>query len=299
MVMALPRLFIDWLDLTIAVEPERQSGVQERLSDASERWPDNLTNPPARGRYRYRYTLSAGNGHSITIKAQPTSSAANYLKLEYSPENIGAEGTELLASYLSFVLGPEFRDDFYRGQANRVDITFDVRRLALHDLWITDTRLPAKASAIIRGPDLQAETLYFGYKSYRQLIVYDKNAERGRPRNTIPWIRFEYRYGKGDYPLCDLLTGLKPKNPFHSFEVRRFARLPQPNSLLQSRLLFDACRLRGRESVIASVPESEREQLRQAISSFPPWKIWARRNTIWNTLRQRIAELLPADTGGE
>lgn len=293
---SLPRLFIDKLELTITVDRERQRDVQERLSDASERWLDNLTNPRARGRYRYRYELTTPSGHIITIKSQPLTESANYLKLEYSPENIGIEGSELLGAYLAFVLGTQYRQDFYLGEVNRIDITFDVRRRPLYELWIHDTRLPRKVSALIRGGDLQAETIYFGYNTKRrsnkrQLIVYDKNAEQGHPRNHIPWLRFEYRYAKGDYLLCHLFEHLR--NPYHSFEVRRYAPLPNLMTSLQSRLLFDACILRGERSVIESAPESERDQLREAIHSFPYWSVWTRRNSIWNTLQHRIAELLP------
>lgn len=159
----------------------------------------------------------------------------------------------------------------------------------MSDLWFQDLRNPRKPSAIIRGGDLQTETLYFGYKASRQLIVYNKNQEQGRPRTATPWLRIEYRYNKGDYRLCDLFEHLR--NPFDGFVVRRYA--PQAATLRNARQLFEACCLCGIERVIASAPEPERVQLRASINSFPYWETWTRRHSIWNQLRHRIAELLP------
>lgn len=287
----LPRLFIDKLVLTIDVSEQRRALVQDQLSNASEPFYDNLTNPAPRGRYRYRYELTVPNGEVITIQSQPASASHNYLKLEYSPERIGSDGAGLLATYLNFVLGPQFRQDFYQGHVDRIDITFDVHRLRLDDLWIQDLRNPGKTSAVIRGGDLQCETLYFGYGTTRQLIVYDKNTERGRPRSNTAWLRFEYRYAKGDYQLYDLYSHLS--NPFSSFIVRRFAPLALPATNLHSRLLFDTCRLSGASKVLDYAAPEEREALRAMIESFPYWRTWSRRTTLWSQLRSRISELIP------
>ena len=167
----------------------------------------------------------------------------------------------------------------------------------MHDLWISDLRQPGKKSCIIRDHALKAETLYFGYKASRQLIIYDKNAELGRPLSAPSRLRFEYRYSKGDYTLGELYTHLT--NPLHNFQIRRFAALPPPISPLYSRLLFDACRLRGKASVIASASEGERAQLLLDIDSFPHWYTWLRVTSIWPQLWQRINELLPAASSDE
>ena len=290
----LPRLFIDTLELTIAIEEQRQQHVQERLEHASECLGSNLIEQPARGRYSFRYALSTPNGGVITIQSQPTWRRGNYLKLEYSPEKIGPEGAELLAEYLSAILGPTYREDFYQGYVSRIDVTFDTHRVSLDDFWISDSRARMKC-ALIRGKCSRIETIYLGYRATRQLYVYDKPQQirdnGGHTRNAIPWVRFEYRCRKADYPLIDLYRRMK--NPYDNFVVRRYAPLPDLMPDFQARLLFDACRLRGKQGLLNSISEEEREGVETAIRAFPYSTIFQRRSAIWAQLRDRIDELLP------
>ena len=140
-------------------------------------------------------------GGTITIKAEPEKQASNYLKLEYKPEQIGTEGARTLVQYLRFVLGETYREDFYQGNVNRLDATFDIHRMSIENFWAEDSRDIMKI-ALIRGKLRRIETIYLGYNSGRQLYVYDKKAEiiecgHDASINT-PWMRLEYRYVKGD-----------------------------------------------------------------------------------------------------
>lgn len=290
----LPRLFIDTLELTIPVDDDQKEAVQDRLNDASEHWLDSLTSHPPQGRYAYRYKLEVPNGGIITIKAAPARQTANYLKLEYKPELIGADGASVLADYLFFVLGDTYSADFYRGSVNRIDITFDVRRVPIENYWIEDRRVGMK-SALIRGKSQNLETVYLGYKSRREFYAYDKKAEmegRGRPVSSkISWVRFEYRYLSGDYPLGDLYRRLK--NPYDNFVIRRYAPISHLKEDHLSRWLFDACRLRGVKHVLDAIPDGLRDEAGKAIKAFPLAEFWLRRRAVWHQLNARIDELLP------
>jgi Replication initiation factor len=292
---ALPRLFIDSLELTIPVEEHFQQLVQQRLEYASGRF--NLTEHEARGRYRSRYKLIAESGHKITIKSRPTSRTANFLKLEYSPAKAAPEGAALLAAYLQFVLGSNYREAFYQGRVNRLDASFDVRRVPIDHYWIEDKRADMD-TAFIFGDGQQLETIYLGYKASRQLCIYDKAAEiesrNGTVSASVPWVRFEYRCNRADYPLGELYRRMK--NPYHNFVVRRYAPLPHLMPNLQAKLLFDACILRGKQGVLNSIPEEEREATEGAIKAFPYATIWKRRSAIWVQLRDRVEELLPVES---
>lgn len=290
----LPRLFIDTLELTIPVDDDQKEAVQDRLNDASEHWLDSLTSHPPQGRYAYRYKLEVPNGGIITIKAAPARQTANYLKLEYKPEQIGADGASVLADYLSFVLGDTYSADFYRGSVNRIDITFDVRRVPIENYWIEDRRVGMK-SALIRGKSQNLETVYLGYKSRREFYAYDKKAEmegRGRPVSSkISWVRFEYRYLSGDYPLGDLYRRLK--NPYDNFLIRRYAPISHLMEDHLSRWLFDACRLRGIKHVLDAIPDGLRDEASAAIKAFPCAAFWLRRRAVWHQLDALVGELLP------
>jgi hypothetical protein len=289
-----PRLFIDTLELTIPVEEHRQQLVQERLEYAGERWRANLIELQARGRYRFRYELSTPSDHTITIQSQPASRRGNYLKLAYSPEKIGPEGAEFLAEYLSAILGPTCREEFYQGYVSRIDVTFDIHRVSLDNFWIDDLRAGMKC-ALIRGKSSRIETIYLGYGASRQLYAYDKAQQMrevgGLTRISVPWVRFEYRCRKADYPLIDLYRRMK--NPYNNFLVRRYAPLRHLMPDYQSRALFDACMLRGKMGVLNSVAEEDRGAVETAIKAFPYATIWTRRSAIWVQLRDRIDELLP------
>ena len=290
----LPRLFIDTLELTSPVDDDQKEAVQDRLNDASEHWLDSLTSHPPQGRYAYRYKLEVPNGGIITIKAAPGRQTANYLKLEYKPDQIGADGTTTLAEYLAFVLGETYREDFYLGNVNRIDITFDVRRVPIEDFWVEDNRVGMK-SALIFGKSKNLETIYSGYKSRREFYAYDKKAEiegrGGAVSSKIPWVRFEYRYVSGDYPLGDICRRLK--NPYDNFLIRRYASISHLMEDHLSRWLFDACRLRGLKHVLDAMPDGLRDEVSAAIKAFPCAEFWLRRRAVWHQLNARIDELLP------
>lgn len=288
----LPRLFIDTLELTLPVEEQHQQLVQERLEHACGRF--NVTEHEGRGRYRYRYKLTISADQRITIKARPASPLANFLKLEYSPDKAGRDGAEALARYLQYVIGPTYRETFYDGRVNRIDATFDVRRVPLNEYWIEDKRVHMNR-ALIFGEDQELQTIYLGYKASRQFCIYDKRAEiksrSGTTTAATQWVRFEYRCNRADYRLGELCQRMK--NPYDGYVVRRYAPLSQIMTDAQARLLFDACRLRGKQGVLNSIPLHERDEIESAIKAFPYAAVWKRRRSIWAQLRDRIAELLP------
>ena len=288
---SLPRLFIDWLELTIPIPDERAADVQHGLDDF-ENWGTTLNARPPRGRYRNRYVIELPNPdgmqprkrNEINVQSEGTARRGNFLKLTYSPNNAGDVGRELLTMILREVIGRDFRELFYAGNVNRADFSFDAYRVPLRDLWVRDRRGGNRKSAIVRGHNQQVETIYLGYgKNVRQLIVYDKGVQRGRPRGSTSWLRFEYRYNKGDYTLGDLYSHLG--NPFDGFSVHKYRPLDAPHTPEQSRSIFDALRLRGRGD------QSDCD-LSRYVEEFRPWYIWLRVGTIWTQLRRRIDELI-------
>lgn len=305
----LPRLFIDTLHITIPITPvERELAVQARL-DEIESWSDDVTGEELRrGRYRLKYVLIVPNGEKIRIFARPRESDAaraerqrnnrsprNYLKIEYSPEKIRPEGKAILFERLATILGSTYSEDFRHARVDRADFTFDIRRTKLCDLWIEDTK--DRKSNMIRGEDLNIQTLYFGYQASRSLIVYDKREEReaaGRPSSTTAaWVRFEYRYSKSNYHLDEIARRLR--NPFKHFVVRQYREIPDLMSNMHSRLLFDACRLHGSAHVLDKSAAEDRANIQAAIDAFP-LRINLREpvNAIWDQLGAVIDDLVPA-----
>lgn len=293
-----PYLFIDKLLLTIPVSNQDRGDVTERLADASEPFTGSLIEVAPRAGYRHRFELQVPNGQAITVLAGPRRADENFLKLEYAPARIGDDGRALLRRYLRLVLGRRYRRAYFDGAVRRIDITFDVRRTHLRNLWFTDLRPSTRVTAVLRGAGGEIETFYFPLNTLhraatRQLVVYDKKAEQELPSRRAEWLRVEYVIRKADYPLGDLYRRML-SNPYDNFSVRRYRPLPRVPEW-QSRSLFEACVLKGRGNVLASVPPGERERVDELIGSFDYWPVWTARNRIWNQLRTRIVELLPPD----
>jgi hypothetical protein len=291
-----PNLFIDKLSLLIAVSDQDRDQVDERLTDASEPFFGSLTFKGPGAGYQHRFALHAPNGEVIAVLAGPTDASKRFLKLEYAPARIGDDGRALLRDYLRFVLGRRYRRAFFDGTVLRIDITFDVRRIRLRDLWFTDLRPSTRVTAVLRGAGGEVETFYFPLATRhraatRQLVVYDKKTEQELPSSRAEWLRVEYVMRKADYPLGALYQRMS-SNPYNNFIVRRYRPIP---GLLewQSRSLFEACVLKGRENVLAAVPPGERDRVEELIGSFGHWRVWGAANRIWHQLRTRIVELLP------
>lgn len=291
----LPKLFIDTLAITLPVSAERCRQVQQRL-DNRDRWYDDLHACDHRkGVYEYRYLLHVAGGE-IDIFSSPQKEGRNFLKIEYSPNKIGIEGGEALASFLLYLIGDNFREAFYSATPSRLHIAFDIKRVLLSELWIEDGQ--EKPSSIIRGPTERIETIYLGYNTKRQLCVYDKRKQledTGKiiptTRTKPPIVRFEYRDEKPDYTLNGFRSGARG-NVFNRFVVRTF--LPHPETgYAQSRVIFDACRLHGKANVLAAAEGAERESVERVISNFPIAKFWQRRTSLWGQLKRCVDDLLP------
>jgi hypothetical protein len=280
----LPRLSIAAITLTIPVSPEQQSAVQERLASAGDVFPDTVATLTRRGRYLHRYALTTSSGEAIFILSQPKKADEHYLALEYSPEAVGPDGTALLAEYLLYVLGPTYQELVHGGIVKQMTVVWELNNVLLDDLCVSRFRGKPKQIALISNADLALQEIHVGYGSERQVVFSQQPS----------CVRVEYRYGKGEYALGDLFARLE--NPLISLTLRRYAEMPDLMDETQSRLLFDALRLRGKERVLAMYPEAERGDIEEAMGRFELIEASKLRLALWHQLRGRLAELLPAQS---
>jgi hypothetical protein len=297
--MPLPSLFIDKLAVTISLEADRQSEVHDAANDAIHEWDEFvvLENPRSSG-YRSKFSFTVANGGRASLFFQPTNPRNNYFKLEYSPNNFGGAGLALLGEYLQQILGDTYLTDIREADLRRLDVAFDVRRVRLKDLLITDR--DSRKSIIYRGEQGEAETFYFPPDGKRQLCVYDKLKEdldkRGPSapnRRRAPWVRFEFRFKSlSNYTLNSIAGRLE--NPFQNFEVRHFG-ITQPRIPAERlRMFFDGCRLAGVDSVLEEITDTAtRDYLALAYRSLPVPNFWLRRTSIWGRLPRAIENALP------
>lgn len=295
-----PSLFVDTLAVTVPLASERRIALEQALEDSLDRWPD-YTNIARREHRRYEghYTFTLPSNKKASLFIAPRTRSNNYFKLEYSPNNFGADGRSVLGSFLRDILGDTYIDDIKDGRLTRLDVAFDVRRVSLTDLLIIDTT--KRKSSIIRGEDGEVETYYlpFGTPAH-QLCVYDKLREvtsaipnPSGMRRQAPWVRFEYRYRRmKNYTLRNIGGALR--NPFDRFIVKRYwpnEHVASPDHL---RAIFDGYRLRGVDAMLrnASTP-TIREELHAAYRAFPIPEFWLRRTSIWGGLPAAIENAIP------
>ncbi|CAG4884065.1 protein of unknown function [Georgfuchsia toluolica] len=294
-----PALFIDKLAITIPLDGQRRQEVRLAVDDSSEQWGDFVSLASLRNRsYIRQFRFTTPDGAVATLLLEPTNRRNNEFKLEYSPNNFGQSGRALLGEYLQVILGRTYLEDIWNAKLTRLDVAFDIRRVPLQDLLITDTK--SRKSSIIRGVEGKAESYYFPFTGTNQLCVYDKLKEiddrLGSPptnRKRAPWVRFEYRYRRlNRYTLANVVGRME--NPFHNFEVKQFGMAQARISVDRLRMLFDACRLQGLDAVLEEIPDiAARATYSLAYRTFPVPIFWQRRTSIWGGLRAAIERSLP------
>ena len=290
----LPVLSIDYMVLTIPIAPEQQKEIQGRMEHALTLYQNSLESQRPQGRYRFGYTLTAPNGEAIQIESQPLRVDYNYLKLAYSPARIGPEGTALLAIYLSEILGPSYREDFYGGRLQRIEVSFELQGMILDNLWIYRAGARDKKVALIFDADLGLQSVIVGYDSTRRLVF---SQEACGQADVEPCVRVAYLHDKGIYALSDFYAQLG--NPLQPITIRRYMPLPDMDEI-SSRLLFDSCRIRGRSQVLAMYPKGdERKSMKAATMRFPAIDASKLKLAIWLQLRGEIGTLLPPIENGE
>lgn len=287
--MAIPLISIDHMVLTISIDPEQQKEVQRRMDHALTLFPNRLENKKPRGRYKNGYEFTVSPDTVINVEANPAREGYNYLKLSYSPANLGQCGTELLVNYLREIVGETYRNEFFGGRLQCITLSFNLQDVSLDDLLIERFRGRDKRIALILDADSDMNSVCVGYDSKRRLVFTQAACD-----SDEPCVRVEYIHDKGTYALSDFFDQLD--NPLRSLTIRRYAPMPEMDGV-QSRLLFDACRLGGRDRVLDMYPEDERENLKAAIMrGFPMVNESKLKLSLWAQLRGEIGALLP-DSG--
>lgn len=280
-----PNVSIDQVVLTIAVDTECQPQVQNRMEDALIKFKGSLETQKPSGRYKAGYRLMTPSGESITIESQPMREAYNYIRVGYAPSKVGQAGAEILASYLAEILGPSYRDDFFAGRLQRIEVSFDIRGANLDDLWVHRVGDRDKKTALVLSMDMKLQSLSIGYDSTRQWVFTQRESA-----DVEPCVCVQYVQDKGSYRLFEFFDQLE--NPLKSITIRRYAPIPDMDEV-SSRMLFNAVRLRGRSHVFAMYPAEEQERVKAATMRFPMIDEYKLRHGIWAQVRSEIDALLP------
>ncbi|MCK7471702.1 MAG: hypothetical protein MZU95_13710 [Desulfomicrobium escambiense] len=170
-------------------------------------------------------------------------------------------------------------------------MSFDIRGAKLDDLWIHRVGDRDKKTALVLSMDMTLHSLFIGYDSTRQWIFSQRESA-----DVEPCVCAQYVQDKGSYPLSEFYDQLE--NPLKPITIRRYAPIPDMDEV-SSRLLFDACRLRGRRQVLAMYPDDEQERMKAAMMRFPAIDESKLKLAIWAQVRSEIDALLPPRNSDE
>ena len=226
-----------------------------------------------------------------------------YLRIEYSPNAAGEGGRARLRRFLDELLDGRCDDFIRQAFVTRVDVGFDVYRLPLKNILVTQRMIRGRQNRGARlfvGKDGELETIYTPLAKSRYLVLYDKtkeiNAKRGKQARLegslySPSVgsrtRIEYRsHGLKEMRFVELAQQLP--NPFEQFDLREFhwsGRLPA----FKERLFFDALKTRPainlfREMVaqgVAGNAGNEVRALRVAMNRYPVPSWWSP-DALWS-----------------
>lgn len=204
------KAFIDRCSATLPIDRSEWNTVTDNLFGVANQGL-HLTQLPGgneRGKfqlYHFCWKLTIGSSRESDtlcfIQAYPTMASTSFMRIDWNPAKAGTAGTRHITCLLDACV-PNFRSVWEESLITRVDITFDVRRLPLGEVYAftqsSKTRhLPYKHGFYLGVP-----------KSERRLLIYDKHYREfmqksgiGPPRRLgeIPYFwpsktRFEFRF---------------------------------------------------------------------------------------------------------
>jgi len=297
-------LFVDTLSVTIQLPINRRIFVDEQMTYVNEWSFCNLLFLDAtKTGYREFYRLEINGTRIADVFIRPNRVCNNYIRIEYSPRNVGEEGRSIIAIFLEFVLGATWLEDFCNGNLTRIDLAVDVPHLSLNSLIIKDVR-SNKKSQLIRGFSEKLETYYFPPNGNKQMLVYNKLQERldrgiiqKRPdRLFANKTRFEYRQRslKG-YSLSNFHRKQNKRNPFRHFKIKKF--FLNDHLIInkeQQAAYFNLLRFMNVKDVLCLIENHEiKRDVEDFYKSLPSPNFFKFNTLIWNGLRHAIQDALP------
>jgi hypothetical protein len=131
------------------------------------------------GRYKNNYKICIDSDMIVLLSAYPIHTGHNFLWLEYSPNNLGSEGSIELRNIMLYLLGRErVMDIYFQAKVNRLDLAIDLKNFP-SDLFPHKSK--ARFSDIFRCEETgKIESHVIGSeKSDIRITIYDKDAQQG------------------------------------------------------------------------------------------------------------------------
>ena len=278
-------IFIDKIALCYDMGDDLD-GFISMLRDACDDKNSNIRRayPPHRIKgYRYSFVLpiSERGDKFCLISAGSIRPNARSLRIEWSPHNVGEEGTKIIFDRLNeLLLDDHFNTFKSEALVTRIDISFDVYPIRVDSLVFDAENY--QITTFYKTNKVQTETINLGSsRSYLHFVVYDKNIEARRHRRPAPpeqTTRIEAQV-RPNIPLEYLHT---ISNPFVRLNI---CKSVNPNRLLNNYILnlfLDSVRHRGFTAAVKLLPSHRaRYNMRQLFKHKFSAK-WYNGNVLWD-----------------
>ncbi|KNG95023.1 hypothetical protein [Pseudaestuariivita atlantica] len=220
----------------------------------------------------------------VLVSCMSTKPNGPAFRLEFNPSKLGPESTATVLSIVaSDILEGGTSELYERARVTRFDVAFDLFGFSLSQahFWANET----SSSQTYNAVGMRTETLVFNQSKRRQVVVYDKAAERtskGIQPKVSPWTRIEVRKRNAGQ-----LAALKStKCPFLDFHVS-CRKKPADISEATWVLINAASGPMMLQAVLGQLPMSKRALVKNILKKHPleGWnaaKLWKEWPTIVN-----------------
>lgn len=209
-------------------------------------------------------------------------------RIEYNPNNLGAEGNQYLWETLEELLSVEYESFLYQASVTRVDTAFDARPLTPESIWVEASGV--QLGNIRTGPRGEVQSYDLGSRrSDLYFCIYNRHPEDGYRISSDPYTtRFEARIN----PRCTL-SGLRHiSNPFSRLTtVNAVNPLDLVRENFRYRFFLASVARYGLQASLRQIPRYEtRESYRRWICDrlstdwFHPEQIWRGKQQMLDVL---------------
>lgn len=304
------RVFIHKCSITIPIDRQFWNEATENLFEAIYTDPKLLICrfDQEDGRYciyRFAWTLAIESSprpnEKCLIRAYPIKGTTAFMRLEWNPAEAGYNATREIIDALSRYV-PGFEAAWPNAMITRIDVTFDVVRLSIDEVYVLTKSSKTKQTPF-RENKGRLNGMYLGVpKSVRRLALYDKRFEQlnegarfappraaGRaPYCPPPRTRFEFRFVR--------LGLIRDIPTFANGLSRYFVALAAKAKAYKGGdtwdIFIDRCDRWGAQSALGSISDRKRRANYRAILDARCAPDWYCRHTIWQEAIQSMMQAL-------
>lgn len=251
-----------------------------------------LQNPRGYRHYNFHWSaMISGRGHKRVkcfVHAAPFKESNNFLKLEWNPAKAAPNAIIEIHQLIKRCI-PRFRRCWRRARITRADVTFDVLRLNIEEVFAFTGSARPEGDTFDQNPERRLNGYRIGEgTSNNRLVIYDKlfHCTRGVNPNQSKFAertRFEFRL-RGLGPLAKVQSFKNGLSKYSIISVNRAIDLREGRDW--QRFISD-CLYRGAQKALKQIDSNRRKEYRKILKSQCT-PTWYDQKVLWEEARDAI-----------